>query len=52
MSKRRPVLEARTFMLSRRAYKELCRTAAYHRMNPSVYVECLALKWPLDQAEK
>ncbi|UTW04510.1 hypothetical protein KDX31_05755 [Amphritea atlantica] len=51
MSEKRPILEERTFKLTRQAYKELCRAAAYHRMSPSVYVECLALKFPMQQKE-
>lgn len=45
----KPKLEERSFMLTRSAYKELCRAAAHHQMNPSVYLECLALKFPVQQ---
>ncbi|WP_415885008.1 hypothetical protein ACMXYO_10125 [Neptuniibacter sp. QD37_6] len=38
-----PKLEAKQFMLSRKVYKELCRAAAYRRMSPSVYLECLVV---------
>lgn len=40
---KRPKLEPREFMLSRTVYKELCRAAAYRRMSPSVYLECLVV---------
>ena len=49
MSKK-PKLEERSFMLTRSAYKELCRAAAHYRMSPSVYLECLALRHSVQQA--
>lgn len=40
---KKPKLEEFTFKLPRRVYKELCRAAAYRRMNPNVYLECLVV---------
>ena len=46
---KKPKLEERGFKLTRSAYKELCRAAAHYRMSQSVYLECLALRPPLQQ---
>lgn len=40
---KQPKLEPREFMMARKVYKELCRAAAYRRMSPSVYLECLVV---------
>lgn len=40
---KQPKLEQYNFKLPRSAYKELCRAAAYRRISPSVYLECLVV---------
>jgi hypothetical protein len=40
---KRPKLEQYSFKLPRSVYKELCRAAAYRRMCPNVYLECLVV---------